>query len=721
MADEKRDSTPYADIYTHFIDMISLLPAHRQHLKVQRGFTDDTIERLRFRSTGPHLESAILAVKDKFDFKRTKESGLIDDLGPTPKLLKENILIPYFDATGRVIYIRLHKDALHGLRIPVYCPGPLQSFTILAESEYKAAACWQWGFSAVGIAGVSACAGRNYPLPLLLDILKSHSVGSVCVIFDNEIKDNPQFKNFKPHFWDRWDTQHYSYLMAVKLAEDGYETSVAVLPSTWMQNGKIDLDSALAQGKTRQDISIEVLRERQDPVTYLKTLPQDAIGLIRRRILKSRQGSLITENMSRYWVSRTARDGATTTQPITNFTMSIENNIFDAKGVCTREVNLANNVGDIKTRALFKGEDMAHPISFKKRCFQLGDYQFIGTTKDLEQLIQYETAREMGKRVYQPDHVGWIKEAGLYLFSNGGIDSMGNRLECDPEGVIWRGLTGHQAIQFHQGDSEGSGDIPTLAKQDMDPSELFDLIQANYSDNPAIRLACAWTIAAFFSHHLSQIFGRVFPLLFITGQLQTGKTTLCEWLSAMAGLSTRGYSFSVGTEVGLERGSFYYSSLPFWLDEFRNSHDNKRKESFFRSAYDRQMGLKGIRQEFGVRGGAIRAAIMVSGQDTPMDLALQQRFITIRLKRKRTGENFSQLQALRPQMSGILPRIIAIFYKRQKPIVEAVKKMREHLLEQGLDARTSVTYALVMGPYDQIVRENHRDFFDFVVNHAKTI
>ena len=254
----------------------------------------------------------------------------------------------------------------------------------------------------------------------------------------------------------------------------------------------------------------------------------------------------------------------------------------------------------------------------------------------------------------------------------------------------------------------------------MDPCELIDLIEANYSGNMAIRLACAWLITSFFSHHLSQIFGRVFPLLFITGQTQSGKTTLCEWLSAMAGLSTRGYSFSVGTEVGLERGSFYYSSLPFWLDEYRNGADNKRKESFFRSAYDRQMGLKGVRQEFGVRGGAIRAAIMVSGQDTPGDLALQQRFITIRLKKKRSGEHYNKIQALRSKMSGILPGIVATFYKNYTRVIESVRKMREHLHSQGVDDRTCVTYAIVMGAYDQIIRENHREFFDFVVNHAKT-
>jgi len=719
MPDDKRDSAPYADIYSHFLDAIELLPKDREMLKQKRGFTDEIINKHRFRSAGPHLESILTTIGSQFDIIRTKEAGLTDGVGPSPKLLKDNIIIPYFNSEGRVIYIRPHKDALHGLRMPIYCPGALQSFTILTESEFKAAACWQWGLTAVGLAGISAASGKNYPA--LLEVLKSHSVTSVCVIFDNETKDNPEYPNYKQHYWDRWDTQHYAYLMALKLSEDGLETSIGVLPSEWMQGGKIDLDGALAQGKSRQDIAIEVLRKRYRVGEYLKSLPRDVMGLIERKMLKSRLTTGITEGNRRYWVNRTAKDGTVAPQPISNFTMSIENNIFDAQGICTREMNFTNNVRDEAKRVVFKGEDFNHPVNFKKRCYQMGDYQFTGTAKDLENLMAYESARELGKRVYQPDHVGWVKEAGLYLFANAGLNTAGQRLRCDSDGIAWRGLTGYQAIQFHQGttDREGPGDIPTLAEQDMDPEWLISTMQQNYSDDPAIRLACSWVIASFFSHYLSKVFGDVFPLLFVTGQLQSGKTTLCEWLCGMAGLRTRGYSFSVGTEVGLERGSFYYSSLPFWLDEYRNSEKNKGKESFFRSAYDRQMGLKGLRQGFGVRGGAIRACILVSGQDTPLDLALQQRFITIRLKRKRSGGQFSELQSRILEFSGIWPGLVAKFHRCYPEIVAAIRKMRDHLHNRGVDDRT-VTFAIPMGVYDVLVRADDREFFDFVVNHALT-
>lgn len=713
--EDKRDSASYSDIYTQFVTSAILLPEHREHLKKKRGFSDETIDRLKFRSCGPHLEDAILATVSMFDSVRAKEAGLIDDLGPQPKFLEPNILIPYL-TVDRVTYLRPHKDALPGLRLPVYAPRPLQSFTVLAESEFKAAACLQWGFSSVGIGGVSACAGKNYEL--LTVALKASGVRSVCAVFDNEIKDNPEYPNYKPRFWDRWDTQYYAYLMARKLEADGYETTIAVLPGAWMENGKIDLDGALAQGRAREDIATEVLRRRLTPTDYLKILPADARALIERRYFKSMLNvGQVKSYGGRYWVERKQGD-ASTAQPISNFTATIEYNVYDPAGQCTRQMILENLVGEKNERAEFRSEDLNHPLAFKKRCLGYGDYQFSGGPKDLEQVLQYEMARELGKRIHQPDHVGWIRDGSLYLFGNGGLTADGKRVPCDQDGVVWRGLTGYQAIPLHQGGDETSkADLPTLSSEDFDAATLIDKMEANFGGYPAIRLACSWAISAFFSHFLSQIYDS-FPLLFITGRAEAGKTTLCEWLSAMFGVKSRGYSFSAGTAVGIQRGMGYYSSLPFWLDEYRNDQKSRDKEGYFRSAYDRQMTLKGTRQAFGVRGGAVRGCLLVSGQDTPSDLALQQRFITIRIKHK-SGQHYGELQSRVGEMSGILPRLVAAFHKKRKAIIEAIKTMREFLRSQGLDDRTSITYAIVVGVYDQLIRENDKPFLDFSAEHAK--
>jgi len=282
---DKRDSTLYSDIYTRLIDKATLTPEHRAHLKTQRGFSDTTIDRLKFRSCGSYLRDVVDVLTQEFDLDRMTEAGILLGGAVSPKLLTPNILIPFIDWTkDAVLFIRPHKDGLGGLAMLPYLPEPLQQFTLLTESEYKAAAAYQFGFSSIGIAGVAAVAGQHFES--FVALLRAQSVTSLCILFDNEDKGTLGTTHYKPDYWDRWDTQYYAYRMARKLEEEGLDVSVAVLPEAWMENGKIDLDMALAQGKTRIDL-LAVLRDRRGADGYLHSLPADARVLIERRVARS--------------------------------------------------------------------------------------------------------------------------------------------------------------------------------------------------------------------------------------------------------------------------------------------------------------------------------------------------------------------------------------------------------------------------------------------------
>ena len=50
----------------------------------------------------------------------------------------------------------------------------------------------------------------------------------------------------------------------------------------------------------------------------------------------------------------------------------------------------------------------------------------------------------------------------------------------------------------------------------------------------SVYLAIGWCIATFFSEEICQKYG-CFPLLFIGGKRESGKTALASWISAMAG------------------------------------------------------------------------------------------------------------------------------------------------------------------------------------------
>jgi DNA primase len=717
VTDDKTDSSQFSDLYTALIAAIPLLPQHREQLKTKRGFNDETIDRLQFRSCHESLRDKILELTARFSARELRQAGIFVNDYPNPKLLKDNVLIPFLECT-KITAVKPHKNAFAGFAIRPYIASNLASFVIIAESEFKAAAATQLGYPAIGLTGVSSFSGKHFPM--LCDMLKTADVTTICIIFDNEVKDNPAYPNFKKYFWERWDTQFYAFLMAKKLEEQGFEATVATLPDSWNQNGKADIDGGLAMGKVKESFD-PVVKSRLHPDDYLKSLPGDARLLATRMYAKWNNHFPVRALGSRYMVFRGKGDDQTEVA-VSNFELTIENNIYTADGECRREVTLENDVGDRVSRAVFEGEHFSHYQAFRKRCLGLGNFQFTGTQTDLQHIVGLETAREIGKKVYQPDHVGWVKGGDIYLFGNCGVSKTGERLAVDDDGVIWLGLTGYQAISLQQGaDEDRAVGIPRLWPEDTDPEALIKSIEENFGGYMGVRLACSWLIATLFSHQLSTLYGSAFPMLFVSGQAESGKSTLCRWLSAMAGVQTEGNSYWSGTLVGFQRSIAYYSSLPLWLDEFRNSNENsiRAKEGFFRSAYDGQMSLKGLRQAFGVRGATVRGRLMVSGQDTPSDLALQQRCVTIRLSHKNRGEQYADLNARVEQFSGIIPPLVKRFAARRAAVVKAVHTMREHLRNCGLDDRTAITYAIVVGTYDGLIKENDKQFLDFCVTHAK--
>ena len=721
------DSTTISAVYTAFVNRAELLPSHRKQLQKARGFTDETINKAMFKSAHPGNEQVVLGLRKTFSLEDLKKCGLLNEANnPSPKILKDNILIPYLDwgvsdTAPPIVGLRPHKDFFHGSSIQPYMAGKPQSFVILAESEFKALAAAQWGFGAVGIPGISSHAKNNFPK--LVELLKASGVSVVCVIFDTEIKSDPKLPNYKADFWVRWETQYYAYLMAEKLADEGFDTSITVLPLAWAKNGKIDLDGALGMGKTRDDM-LTVLNTRLDPKTYLKSLPDEPQAIVFRKYIKSRMNLPVTENFNRYWVRHDKKEGEVS-EPVavTNFVFEIENNYISPDGNCRREVTMVNEFNERSPKQLFEGEHLGHYVAFKKHCLSYGNFLFSGTQRDLDLIVRYEMAKDKGRKVYQPDHTGWIKSAELYLFQNCALSEDGERLSMAEDGVIWRGMTGWQPIVLQQQTSEEhTGGMPILAPDDIDPAVLIDLMEQNFSGFQGIRLAVAWSLATLFSHYLCNVYPTSFPILFICGQAQGGKSTLCKWIHAMAGLHFDGFSYWTSTTVGMERSLSYYSSLPVWIDEFRNSTDNRarEKEGFFRSAYDRQASLKGLRSTFGTRGSTVRGCIMLSGQDTPQDEAFQQRCVTIRLKKAyRNSSQYEKLNSMLYQMSGVIPVVVRRYKERAGRVIEAVKMIREYFVKQGMDDRTAITYSIVLGVYDGIIKENDKKFLNFCANHAK--
>ena len=261
-----------------FLDATQLDARDRRALNTRRGLSDDTIDALRFRSGGHELGGALCAMRDSGAFT---EQGLVDsglftrsDRGVAPNgiYLRPNVLIPYLDENGACRLIRPHKGGPKGHPAQVYAPRFASTSArrpvVMVEGEFGAAALRQLGVRAIAVPGVSSFAGVNFPR--LVAWLTGHDVGEVVILFGREDKADPDKPGHKPNALSRYDTEYWAWRIATDLAAADIGATVATFPIEWDANrAKVDADSALAAGRTREQFS-EVIGDGVPPDDYLR-------------------------------------------------------------------------------------------------------------------------------------------------------------------------------------------------------------------------------------------------------------------------------------------------------------------------------------------------------------------------------------------------------------------------------------------------------------------
>lgn len=300
------DTIEPTQIWTRLWEQLVLTAADHEKLKCERGFSDETIAALGFKTSQASNRSIIEDLAKQFLPEELARLGILirgDDgyfpnsifcgWGPTGdfvtntdgsfkldrkgKKIRERkpgvnpILIPYLDASGKVETLRPHKDnvrrdnSIDGLdedytALHIYCAHLLRTiatskhfsdaqknFCVLTEGEYKAAALFQCGIPAIAMPGIQSARNQAFRRRLV-SMLRQFDIREVVICFDNEIKDDPKFPNYKSDEWDRVDTIVYARYTAATLYREGIKsTKIANLPDDWRIEGKADWDSSLAR------------------------------------------------------------------------------------------------------------------------------------------------------------------------------------------------------------------------------------------------------------------------------------------------------------------------------------------------------------------------------------------------------------------------------------------------------------------------------------------
>lgn len=705
-------------IYEFITQRGKLTEEHRQELKAKRGFSEETIKNCRLFSGGEYLLDYEAELLKNFDQDALKESGVCVDDGKnitiSPSLLDGRVIIPYLDQDNVAYFLRPHKLGLKGVPVEFYQKKNLGKNLIITEGEFKAMAAQQLGFNCIAVPGISSFADNHFMR--FVKELNDAKVRDVLILFDNEIKDDPKFKNYKDTPAKRWDTQYYAYYMARELDRQGFYTRIATLPDAWRRDGKIDIDGALAQGRTKDDFD-NIILSSVIAKHFFEDLPQEAQLIVKRKLKRKYFKSRVTKEFGKYIAHR--KIGKNEFEiPISNFTIKIIATHETQEGII-REVQFTNEFGEVTPAFSLDPDGMSGSDGFKTFCLSKGNYIWRGNREDLADLWEQEFLEDDGRHIIEPDHIGWIPSEKMWLFGNTAITKDGREMRPDKSHIFWTEKKGLKPVPLGvtSGKTAISEGLPYLNLGSFDTGNFCEKLRDSVGVNEA-NLMLGWSSAVLYMEEVFNLYG-CFPFLFVTGRRGSGKSTIAEWLMNMFGLENMGKIASDTTPVGLQRYLGYYSNLPVFVDEYRNTKNITYKNGFLRNAYNRQSAGKGIKANFGVREAKVRGTLLIGGEETPEDNALLTRCIIILIKESnRTNNHFNWFQANKTRFSRFTLDIL-----RQKPqkldkFISILHEGKDWFVSQGADDRTAINYAVAAAGYTVAFNESV-DFADWLTHEVQ--
>lgn len=698
------------DIYTTLVKVAALTDVHHEELRSKRGFTNDIIERLSFRSGGPYMAQLIEKMREQFTDRDLKEAGILVEVNGTlaynQQLLDGRILVPYLDDRGEVYYLRPHKLGFEGLAPEVYCRLLLEGIpekpetVVLTEGEFKAGALYQWGIAAIAVPGISSFGGKY--LDRLVELLKEYGVKKVVVVFDNEIKDNPELPNYKEKPEKRYDAEFWSYMMAYRLGRAGFAARIGKLPDEWRVNGKVDFDGALAAGHTREEI-LKVIDQAKVPNEYREALPDEARKIVNRKLAKQFTVVPVKREFNKYIVVR-AKGDSTWEETISNFVINIKSSFFTPDGVI-RNVNLVNEYGEVSDTFPLAPSDMAGLNEWKKFCFSKGNYIFKGSTQDLLYIWELEFLRDMGDLIYMPERIGYIGD-GVWLFGNMAIKN-GEIFRPDNDGIIWIAGKGYkpQSLQIGTRGEAIEDAIPSLTEKPLDMADVARRFYQTIGGYEAY-VGIGWVIATVFSADIFAAY-KCMPILFPHGKRESGKSTFMRWLMGFFGIETEGVGIAETTQNFIARSLAYYSGLGCWFDEYRNEAKVIQKDGFFRSAYNRQLSGKGTATAFQAKGFSVHAAVAVSGEELPKDNGLFTRCIPLQISAyKRDRTHYEWLNRHLSEFSYLTYYLITHYDELLPKVLANIAELKKVLLARDISDRTAENWAICAACFETVILQD---------------
>jgi hypothetical protein len=301
------------------------------------------------------------------------------------------------------------------------------------------------------------------------------------------------------------------------------------------------------------------------------------------------------------------------------------------------------------------------------------------------------------------------------------VDKEGKEMRPDKNHIFWMEKKGIKpiALGVTSGKMQISEGIPYISLTPCDIKEIRTRLTDTIGDIEAVK-CLGWASAIPYLEDIFDVYG-CYPFLFITGRTGSGKSTIAEWITCLFGIEDAGKSLSQTTVVAIQRSLGYYSSLPVFLDEFRNTSDIAFKTGFLRNVYNRQSSGKGIKSNFGIREAKVRGTLILAGEETPNDNAILNRSILIEIiKKNRANNHYDWFTRNKSKFSHHILEIIKNKKRDRELFMRVLGEAKDYLTAHaGVDDRTAVNHAVICAGHAITFGEKDLVFADMIVKEAK--
>ena len=493
-------------------------------------------------------------------------------------------------------------------------------------------------------------------------------------------------------------------------------------------NDKIEIDRFIQalynlQGKNLGITKTTIKDVAKSAILYMAQEAEEANEMLAANL----GADLISKGDDCYTYQRITTQGIVL-EPFTSFIVKVLRREQLDNGEVVSIWKLTNNTG--KTQEIEIGAiERSSSIEFSKKVNAVDGFMYrVPAISGFHTMFMYYIEKDLTVPIVRRcKTVGKSVEDGVWLFDTYGIDKEGN-IVYEENGTYNLNGINYVPPQVSMTRDLYKNKVYMAAPAMINKEEVLSFLR-NIEINQGSKMPwilLGW-IGACFAKDIIQDSGYGFPVCYLTGNAQSGKTTLAKWLLAAAGYRNTTALGARSSAFGINVMSSVYGNLPLWFDDIRSLGEEGIWNSIILGAYENATDLKGsISGE--LRGTLeYKCGMLITSEFFIKSPAAQSR--CLELVCDEVIQDRSLFKELDKASLRVLPyigaRAIEKIQKKEVDFMGIVEETKDRLINVGINSRFSANYAVVLagfsamfGDYIENTDEIWQEFVRFMVEFA---